>query len=135
MKISSVTRLDFKTEAKKARDHLPANCWQRQAEDPAEQEPEDLSPHTSDSKLEIRLQVQGRGKPWVPQAALLTPSSSPLSLYSGLRPRVPACLSAEAEGGLSPRAPGAPRIPDARSSTRLGGAGPSRGFLSTRTPV
>lgn len=26
---------------------------------------------------------------------------------SGLRPRVPACLSAEAEGGLSPRAPGA----------------------------
>ena len=99
MKISSVTRLDFKTEAKKARDHLPANCWQRQAEDPAEQEPEDLSPHTSDSKLEIRLQVQGRGKPWVPQAALLTPSSSPLSLYSGLRPRV---LS------LCPRRPSSP---------------------------
>jgi len=88
MKIPSVTRLDFKTEAKKARDHLPSNCWQCQAEDPAEQEPEDLSPHTSDSKLEIRLQVQGRGKPCVPEAALLTLSSSPLLLYSGLSPRV-----------------------------------------------
>lgn len=100
MKVSSVTQLDFKTEARKAGDHLPSNCWQRQAEDPAEQEPEDLSPQTSDSKLESRLQVQGRGKSCVPQAALLTPSSSPLSLYSGLSPRV-LCLC---PGG--PQAPG-----------------------------
>lgn len=70
---------DFRADFRKSKPACP-ELWQRRVEHVAGQQPEWPAPHTFDSKLLIRLQVQGPRKPCVSQAALLTSSSSPLSL-------------------------------------------------------
>lgn len=57
-----------------------AQLRQCRVEHAAGQQREQPAPHTFDSKLLVRLQVQGPRKPCVPQATLLTSSSPPLSL-------------------------------------------------------
>lgn len=71
---------DFKGEAREAYTCLLTKHGQAQPQNPMQQEPGQWAPHTSDSRLEIRLQVQDLGKLCVPQASLLTSASTPLSL-------------------------------------------------------